>query len=276
MACAFLSKSDRVVEIGAQLGSRLRRTVLTQPGIAERRHQSFQEGALADRVIDADVGLVAVGQRTARLVVDPGMTGRMDGVAQANNAVVAQADLVIKLGEVGLGVLSLAILTLGFFGIKSIRDVRKFRDQAAASQKAAAKSRKAAAKCASNAQDCLSRTEEAARSTEELRKSVESAWEQVKERVHALQDVNLKELSPEVKRELEELKTKTDLLEMFGMPLDAAGYLARGNAYFVHEDYERALKCYDRAIELKPNYAEAHYNRGLALARLARIIHTDR
>ena len=30
------------------------------------------------------------------------------------------------------------------------------------------------------------------------------------------------------------------------------------------KDYDRAIACYNRAIEIKPNYASAYYNRGLA------------
>jgi predicted O-linked N-acetylglucosamine transferase (SPINDLY family) len=35
--------------------------------------------------------------------------------------------------------------------------------------------------------------------------------------------------------------------------------------------YDEALRCYDRAVQIKPNYAEAHYNRGLTLYELERF-----
>ncbi len=36
-------------------------------------------------------------------------------------------------------------------------------------------------------------------------------------------------------------------------------------------DYSEALESYDRAIALKPDYAQAHNNRGVALADLRRF-----
>ena len=205
------------------------------------------------------------------------LSGRMNGVDQAVKAVVAEAeassrraDFLVNLMKLGGTVVTAIIAVLVFFGVKSIRDVRRFRDEAAASQQAAADSQEAAAKCAAQAEDFLGRTKAAAEKSEELHKAIEAAWDQAKEKAHALQSVNPEDLPAAVKTELDELKAKTDLLEILGMPLDAAAYLARGNAYYVREEYERAIKCYDRAIELKSDYAEAYLVRGAALDMLGR------
>jgi tetratricopeptide (TPR) repeat protein len=50
-------------------------------------------------------------------------------------------------------------------------------------------------------------------------------------------------------------------------PLDtAAAYLAHGDQYFDLKDYDHAIADYSEAIRLKPDYAEAYNNRGLAFA----------
>jgi hypothetical protein len=50
------SEFERIVENRAQLGRRLRRAILMQPGVAEGGHQALENGSLAYRVIEADVG----------------------------------------------------------------------------------------------------------------------------------------------------------------------------------------------------------------------------
>ena len=60
------SEADVVVDVRAQLRRRLRRAVLMQPRIAQRRDQPFEHGSLRERVVGANVGLVAVGDRTRR------------------------------------------------------------------------------------------------------------------------------------------------------------------------------------------------------------------
>ena len=48
----------------------------------------------------------------------------------------------------------------------------------------------------------------------------------------------------------------------------AEAYYNRGLAYAKLNQHERAIKDYDKAIELNPNDAKAYYNRGLAYAKL--------
>jgi len=45
-------------------------------------------------------------------------------------------------------------------------------------------------------------------------------------------------------------------------------YINRGNAYYYLEQYEKAIEDYNRAIELDPNLTEAYNNREIALSKL--------
>ena len=51
-------------------------------------------------------------------------------------------------------------------------------------------------------------------------------------------------------------------------PNYAEDYYGRGYAYAELNEYERAIEDYDRTIALNPKFAEAYYNRGLAYAEL--------
>ncbi len=55
------------------------------------------------------------------------------------------------------------------------------------------------------------------------------------------------------------------------LPSDPAACLARGNAWLQNGRVEDALRAYDRAIALKPDYLDPHFNRGNALLRLQRL-----
>lgn len=44
-------------------------------------------------------------------------------------------------------------------------------------------------------------------------------------------------------------------------------YNARGIVYSENDEHDRAMACFDKAIELQPDYINAHYNRGLAYMR---------
>jgi len=43
----------------------------------------------------------------------------------------------------------------------------------------------------------------------------------------------------------------------------------KGLEFYEAKEYEKAIKCYEKAIELDPNNANAYYNCGIALADLA-------
>ncbi len=48
-------------------------------------------------------------------------------------------------------------------------------------------------------------------------------------------------------------------------------YNARGIAYSENEEHDRAIVSFDKAIELQPDYINAHYNRGLAYMRKGEV-----
>ena len=54
-------------------------------------------------------------------------------------------------------------------------------------------------------------------------------------------------------------------------PTDAAGFLDRGNRHGRNGSYEQAIADYDKAIELDPNVADAHYDRGYSFYEMLRF-----
>jgi len=50
-------------------------------------------------------------------------------------------------------------------------------------------------------------------------------------------------------------------------PTLAAFFYHRGNTYYFLDEYPHAISNYNEAIDLRPNYAEAYYFRGLAYYR---------
>src|SRR5664279_3321403 len=51
-------------------------------------------------------------------------------------------------------------------------------------------------------------------------------------------------------------------------PDDAEAFCSCGNALYVLQQYQAAVESYDKAILLKPDFAETHHNRGSALSAL--------
>jgi len=68
------------------------------------------------------------------------------------------------------------------------------------------------------------------------------------------------------------LKKFEDSIKAYSISLElnehAVAYYNRGNAYLELHEYAKAIKDFDKAIELSPNYAEAYNNRGVAYAEL--------
>jgi lipoprotein NlpI len=55
----------------------------------------------------------------------------------------------------------------------------------------------------------------------------------------------------------------------------ATAFLSRGVAYEVEGDYKFAIADYDEALRIDPNNKKAIKNRGIALAQLARTVHSN-
>ena len=64
-----------------------------------------------------------------------------------------------------------------------------------------------------------------------------------------------------------QVRPSSSPLTIMAGPLDtAAAYLAREDQYSNLKDYDHAIADCSQAIRLKPDYAEAYNNRGLAFA----------
>ena len=75
----------------------------------------------------------------------------------------------------------------------------------------------------------------------------------------------------EIRRELDEYGHRLETLELLGVSLKPEDYINRGNDLFYKNDYESALKAYDKAIELKPNDAKILNNKAAVFVNLGRL-----
>lgn len=60
-----------------------------------------------------------------------------------------------------------------------------------------------------------------------------------------------------------------DAAQMFARVDSATGQFNQGNAWLMHGAYEQAIKCYDAALQVEPDWQQAADNRKLAIARAA-------
>jgi tetratricopeptide (TPR) repeat protein len=161
-----------------------------------------------------------------------------------------------------MGVLA-ALLTLivvigGALGFLEYRRWQEYRGQAKASADAAKAYADEAKKAAEEAKPIIDRL-----------KKAEEEIDTFRERATHLPSLS-KPFSEDQKRLLEEYGKKIEFLEACGVPLKPEDYLSRGDDFYQSNEYELALKAYDKAIELKPDYASAWDNKGFALAKLGR------
>ncbi len=68
--------------------------------------------------------------------------------------------------------------------------------------------------------------------------------------------------------ELAEKISEDDKIKAAARKNLAVAYIKRGNAYSELKEHEKAIKDYNKAIELNPNVSQAYYNRGLAYGEL--------
>jgi tetratricopeptide (TPR) repeat protein len=74
----------------------------------------------------------------------------------------------------------------------------------------------------------------------------------------------------EVEEKLDDFSRRLEFFEALRIPLKPEDYINRGNDFYYKDEYEFALYSYEKAIELKPDDAEAWYNKGVALSDLER------
>jgi len=117
-------------------------------------------------------------------------------------------------------------------------------------------------------------------SEEEIRKTISDIWKTTNitpEAISATIDEKVeKKLSDQDKRIAEIVGRKLTEInqqrkQQRKKPIgDAEDYLMLGNAEFYSGNYQKSLEYYEKAIELKPDLAEAWYNKGAALGNLGR------
>lgn len=79
-------------------------------------------------------------------------------------------------------------------------------------------------------------------------------------------------LSSEDKKQLDDYIKKVDLLEtLVGRKLTPDDYMNRAREAYLDNKFEDALKACEEAIRLKPDYADAWYNKGVVLSKLERF-----
>ena len=148
-------------------------------------------------------------------------------------------------------------IALGVFEYRRWKEIRQQAKKAANEAKKAADEVKKAAKEVKPIVDRLSKAKE---DIENMRKSIG--------KISIPPEPAL--LPEELKKKLDEYGEKIKFLEAFGIPFEPEDYYNRGIDFYYKGQYELALKAFDKAIEMKPDFAEAWYNKGVTLAKLGR------
>jgi tetratricopeptide (TPR) repeat protein len=74
----------------------------------------------------------------------------------------------------------------------------------------------------------------------------------------------------EIKGRFDEFSRRLEILELLGVSLKPEDYINRGFDLYYKGKYEEALKAFNTVIELKPDFANSWYYKGLALGGLDR------
>ncbi len=136
---------------------------------------------------------------------------------------------------------------LGFLEIKRWRETRK------------------------NIEDDAETTKKIVDFIKELRAKAESDVKVLRHEVESFPRPSLtEEPSSEVREKLAEFSHRLQTLEILGVSLKPEDYIMRGDDFYYRGTYELALKAYEKAIELKPDHADAWNNKSRALGGLGR------
>jgi len=213
------------------------------------------------------------------------LTARFDAVdeslhaaARASEAAARNADLVIKLVGCAGGLVVVALAVLGFLGYRDIGKVRALLREAEVStsrvqglceeiEKRAAEVKEAGDQVAQAVSDLA----EVAKGAGEYVARIEAFHSRAAERVRELAGMDVtKDVPEEVKKNLQDVARRIELVEALGLPLDVDSYLTRASDFYTRGDYEQALLACERAIDINPKDSRAHYNRGVILHTLGR------
>ena len=190
-----------------------------------------------------------------------------------------------------VALITLIIVIVGAFGYREISHLKKLNEEAEEYVKEIENKAKEAKKMVDEeAEEYVKEIENKAKETKkivdeakevvgdakpvfdrlkEIDKNREKTLDPFRERATHLPSVP-EPFSEDQKRLLDEYGKKIEFLEAFGVPLKPEDYLSRGDDFYQSNEYELALKACDKAIELKPDYADAWYNRGVILGKLGR------
>lgn len=114
--------------------------------------------------------------------------------------------------------------------------------------------------------------EEDAKYIKEIRNRAEKEFNDMRKEVEETRIPPLgEEPTKELKERLDEFSRKLEFFELLGLSLKPADYTNRGWDFFYKEDYEFALRAFDKAIELEPSNYKAWFGKGAALLKLKRF-----
>ncbi len=143
-------------------------------------------------------------------------------------------------------------IALGFFEINKWREIRVQAEQHK-----------------KDVQQCLEDIKKYLAVAKQDKDEIKKTKEEADALIVGIKQLSLKEKpSKEVKAKLDEYGKKIEMLEALGSPLTPENYYNKGIDFYYKSKYEVALSAFEKAIELKPVFAQAWCNKGVVLSEL--------
>jgi tetratricopeptide (TPR) repeat protein len=115
------------------------------------------------------------------------------------------------------------------------------------------------------------KAEQNAKIIEDIRNKVQEDADRLQEEASKSAPPSLTyEPSENIKERFSEISRRLEFLELFNISLKPEDHNSRGVDLLFKKRYEDALKTFDKALELNPNYAEAWANKGIVFGKLNR------
>lgn len=171
------------------------------------------------------------------------------GIAQWVTGVMAVAVAIITL-------LFIIAIAIGFFEYRQWKKIRKGVEK---SLQEAKKSAEESKKCVEEAKSFLEGLKKMYEEAENIRKSIGT--------VPPLSELP----SEDIRKKIEKFGERIEFLEAFGIQLKHEDYYNKGVDFYYKGQYESALKAFDKAIEIKPDYVEAWDGKGYCLSKIGRV-----
>ena len=165
--------------------------------------------------------------------------------------------------------ITLIIILGGAFGYTEISRLKKLNEEAEEYVKQIENNAKDAEKIVDEAKEVVSDAKPVFDRLKQIDKNAKKSLDTFRERAKHLPSLS-EPFSENQKKILDKYGKKIEFLEAFGVPLKHEDYFNRGVDFYQRAEYELALKAFDKAIELKPDDADAGYNRGVTLGKLGR------